>query len=149
MSDEKKRNFSSKSAKSTNTMSKSLLSLKDIALGIADSETQLKKESLSKSGENINDKPILDEKDNIVKDSSEIRVLLDKVAELANEEKSASSTVTVRISKKSHRILAELKLDDDFANYRYGDILEGLLYTFIQRNRTEIKKKLSQRKNSI
>ena len=149
MNGDKKKNSEKKSVNSTNTMSKSLLSLKDIALGIEKTELNQQENSLSKSQEDKNDKLILGEEKAELKSASEINFLLEKLEEMGGRDTPAGSTVTVRISKKSHKILSELKLDDDFGKYRYGDILEALLHAFIEKNKTELKKKLSKRQSSF
>jgi len=149
MSTEKKKKSGSKTANTTNTISKPLLSLKDIALEIAETELKPEVESLSKNRNVDDEKLALENENNSVKEISDIDLLLKELDKDGNSNSPMSSFVTVRISKKCHKILAELKLDDDFGKYRYGDILESLLYLFIQNNRTELKKRLARRKSSF
>ena len=134
---------------STNTMSKSLLSLKALANEIADKEINNVEPSLSKNVENINDKQQKLVDAETVKNISDIDLLIDNVTKMKDILPVAGSTVTVRISKQGHKLLSELKLCDGFENCRYGDLLEALLMSFIQKNRTEIKKRLSHRKSLI
>lgn len=146
---QKKRNSSSKSANVVNTMSSPLLSLKDIALGITDSDNNKQEESLSKSQDDIDDKSHSDMGSDSLKVADDIKGLLAKLAEISHDDLPTNRFVTIRINKKCHKILSELKLDDDFGEYRYGDILEALLYIFIEKNRAELKRKLSKRKSSF
>ena len=60
-------------------------------------------------------------------------------------EHGVKANVTIKITEKCHRMMSELKLIDDFKEFRYSDIVEALLDGFIENNRTELKKKLSKR----
>lgn len=150
MDEPKTKNSSQKPLASTNTLSKSLISLKDLANEIADNDLKSGEKSLSKNVDTNYDKlenPRQDSKN--LSNISELEMLIQNIRSLNGVKPPVGSTVSVRISKKCHRILSELKLDDDFCDSRYGDILEALLYTFVQRNRDELKQRANKRNNSF
>lgn len=149
MDDKNNNHLGKKPKASTNTMTKSLMSLRNLVNDVVGEELQTQDSDLSKNGETDNEK--LEEHVNlpINEDDSEIKALLKMLEPLNKQAITPGSTVTVRISKKMHRILSELKLDDDFENCRYGDILEALFLLFIERNKKELKKRISKRKSSF
>ena len=150
MDEPKTKNSSQKPLAYTNTLSKSLISLKDLANEIADNDLKSGEKSLSKNVDTNYDKlesPRQDSKN--LSNISELEMLIQNIRSLNGVKPPVGSTVSVRISKKCHRILSELKLDDDFCDSRYGDILEALLYTFVQRNRDELKQRANKRNNSF
>lgn len=150
MSEPKKKNSSPKPLASINTMSKSLMSLKDLANEIADNDLKSSEQGLLKNGDTNNDKPSVPVHVEVGSgDVSEIENLIQQIKPLNSIVPPVGSTVSIRISKKCHRILSELKLDEDFCGCRYGDILEALLYSFIQRNRDELKKRAAKRSSSF
>lgn len=150
MSEFKKKNSSSKPLASTNTMSKSLMSLKDLANEIADNDLKSSEQGLLKNGDINNEKPSKPEHvETGTGNVSEIEMLIQQIKPLNSIKPPIGSTVSIRISKKCHRILSELKIDEDFCGCRYGDILEALLYSFIQRNRDELKKRAAKRNSSF
>lgn len=150
MSESKKKNSSSKPLASTNTMSKSLMSLKDLANEIADNDLKSSEQGLLKNGDINNEKPSKPEYvETGTGNVSEIEMLIQQIKPLNSIKPPIGSTVSIRISKKCHRILSELKIDEDFCGCRYGDILEALLYSFIQRNRDELKKRAAKRNSSF
>ena len=150
MSEPKKKNSSPKPLASTNTMSKSLMSLKDLANEIADNDLKSSEQGLLKNGDTDNDKPSTPVQVKVgTGEVSEIEMLIQQIKPLNSIVPPVGSTVSIRISKKCHRILSELKLDEDFCGCRYGDILEALLYSFIQRNRDELKKRIAKRNSSF
>lgn len=150
MSESKKKNSSSKPLASTNTMSKSLMSLKDLANEIADNDLKSSEQGLLKNGDINNEKPSKPEHvETGTGNVSEIEMLIQQIKPLNSIKPPIGSTVSIRISKKCHRILSELKIDEDFCGCRYGDILEALLYSFIQRNRDELKKRAAKRNSSF
>ena len=150
MNESKKKNSSSKPLASTNTMSKSLMSLKDLANEIADNDLKSSEQGLLKNGDINNEKPSKQEYvETGTGNVSEIEMLIQQIKPLNSIKPPIGSTVSIRISKKCHRILSELKIDEDFCGCRYGDILEALLYSFIQRNRDELKKRAAKRNSSF
>lgn len=150
MSESKKKNSGPKPLASTNTMSKSLMSLKDLANEIADNDLKSNEQGLLKNGDANNDKLSKPLQVDTGKGSiSEIEMLIQQIKPLNSIKPPIGSTVSIRISKKCHRILSELKLDDDLCGCRYGDILEALLYSFIQRNRDELKRRAKERNSSF
>ena len=129
---------------SSNPKTFSMPSLKDIVSGISEVESAQCDESLSKKVDLINEK---DEKgkDN---NSEEFLTGCDEFLQnLKLLETGVKANVSLKVTDRCHRMLSELKLIDEFSDYRLSDLVEALVSSFIQKNKTELKKKLSKRKS--
>ena len=121
-----------------------MLSLKDLVNGMSEDGSGTLNKSFSKKVDFPNEKL----QNDVVEESLEILTGCEELHLNLNAlEPRVKANVTIKITEKCHRNLSELKLIDDFRQFRYSDIVEALLNGFIQNNKTEIKKKLSNRKS--
>ena len=140
MNDKKKRNPELKQEE-TNF---SLPSLKDLVKNVSEESVVATETSLSKKVHEQCDKV----ENNVEEDSTVILTGCEELRQnLIKLEPGVKANVTIKITEKCHRMMSELKLIDDFKEFRYSDIVEALLDGFIENNRTELKKKLSKRKS--
>ena len=144
MSDVKKNKSEVGQTASSNLKNFSMPSLKDIVSGISEVESAQCDESLSKKVDLIN------EKDEKVKDNNSEEFLTgcdEFLQNLKLLETGVKANVSLKVTDRCHRMLSELKLIDEFSDYRLSDLVEALVSSFIQKNKTELKKKLSKRKS--
>ena len=144
MSDVKKNKSEVGQTASSNPKTFSMPSLKDIVSGISEVESAQCDESLSKKVDLIN------EKDEKVKDNNSEEFLTgcdEFLQNLKLLETGVKANVSLKVTDKCHRMLSELKLIDEFSDYSLSDLVEALVSSFIQKNKTELKKKLSKRKS--
>lgn len=144
MNNEKKKNSGLKQSESGISTSFNMPSLKDLVNGMSEDESVTPDNSFSKKVVLPNEKL---EKD-VVEESTEILTGCEELLQNLNAlEAGVKANVTIKITEKCHRMMSELKLIDDFRQYRYSDIVEALINGFIQSNKTELKKKLAKRKS--
>ena len=144
MSESNKKKTAAKQVSGTDTVPFSMPSLKDIVNGVVEDKSHLQNDSLSKKDEAVNDKVEDTVKDEIHSMLTDCEDLLQNLKAL---ETGVKANVTIKVTEKCHRMMSELKLIDEFSDFRYSDIVEALLNSFIQKNKTELKKKISKRKS--